>query len=336
MAENADPLSNFDPNIQSEDIAFKPGEMNACTGCSRSNPPNRVDCLYCGKPLDLPVEKAVDLKLSHQPLESWQLGWNIIASGNGKPDDRATMQIASMLMLDESEISGVLGTSVPIPITRVETQQKAEILAARLRSLSVECQIVSDALLDAETPPVRLKHIDFGEGTINLRDFNTGEVKDLDAAEIVLVVVGQLVTSRTDVLEKRRRKGPADIIDASATGSDETVIDLYARGEANGFRIRTTGFDFSGLGEQMSVLASENLRVLIERLKAALPYALVNESYGSIRPLLESSWPTETRNDTLGVHRTGFGKRGFGSIASTNNFLQFTKFSRLQYHIRTE
>lgn len=336
MAENADPHSHFDPNIQSEDIAFKPGDLMSCGRCSRSNPPNRIECLYCGEVLEANLQNVGALKVNLQQLEPWQPGWNVISLLSNTPDELVVKQVASILSLEIADVKALLSATVPMPLARLESEQKAEVLSSQLIGLNVTNCIVGDEALDADKQPVRLRRVDLGDGVVGLHDFNSGSINKVDPAEIALIVIGQLVTSRTDILEKRKRKGTADIIDAMATGSDETVIDIYTRGDPYGYRIRSTGFDFSSLGSQMSLVTPENVRALIERLRAAASTALLVNSYTEVRPLLEATWPTESRNDTIGFHRTGFAKRGFGSIASTSNLLQFTKFSRLQYHIRSK
>jgi hypothetical protein len=143
-----------------------------------------------------------------------------------------------------------------------------------------------------------------------------------------------LTKGRVDSLEKKRRHGKTKLIDETATSSDEQIFDLYTRDDATGFRVFQAGFDFSCLGDDKGLLASENIRLLIAELKQRAPNAKYINSYGHVRRLLDDVWKIESRKDSQGLQRSGFGKVEFGSVASTSNLMQFNKFSRLQWHLR--
>src|SRR5688572_12499342 len=69
--------SSFDPLLQTEDIAFKTEEMVTCS-CGRSNPPNRLKCLYCGLELNIDVADGGTVKATLRPLELWERGFNVV------------------------------------------------------------------------------------------------------------------------------------------------------------------------------------------------------------------------------------------------------------------
>jgi hypothetical protein len=181
----------------------------------------------------------------------------------------------------------------------------------------------------------RLSGIDFGDATLGLRDFNTGELTGIATNDLVLIVDGLLARSQVDSLEKKRRRSKENkVIEETATSADEAVLDLYARNDPAGFRVHLTGFDFSCLGEQKGMLATENLQLLTELLVAEAPNAKFVDTYDSVRQALGDVWDVESRKDSQGLLRVGFGKREFGTVASTSNLNQFTKYSRLQWHLR--
>ena len=100
-----------------------------------------------------------------------------------------------------------------------------------------------------------------------------------------------------------------------------------------GYRVFTSGFDFSCLGDEKGLLASDNLKRLTSKLASLSSNAKLVHEYRSVRQSLGSVWEPEIRRDTKGLQRTGFGKREFGSVMTTSNLEQFTKFSRLQRHL---
>src|SRR5687767_15932259 len=77
--------------------------MVACESCLRSNPPTRLQCMYCGG--SLPFNNAAfDLqKPDLRPLENWEQGYNNIlkSSPATKLSDEAVALAANLLKLDK-------------------------------------------------------------------------------------------------------------------------------------------------------------------------------------------------------------------------------------------
>ncbi len=331
MAGNAENLPAFDPLIQTENIAFDPNEMIACNGCARMNPPNRLNCLYCGCVLATTGENASSIKPNLRKLEPWERGYNVIV--RGRADEMDTAKIAQFLSAEMDDTTSILEAGCPLPLARVESDKEAAMLQVGLVKFGLRCLVISDDDLAAEKPPVRLRRIDLLDGRFALTDFNTGGVTDIGVNDLALIVPGMITASRIDSLEKKRRKGKTKLIDETATTSDETILDIYSRHDSSGFRVHLTGFDFSCLGEDKGLLAGENLRLMTVALKEHAPNAKLVPDYPTIRQALGHVWEIESRKDSLGLQRAGFGKVEFGSAASTSNLRQFTKFSRLQWHL---
>ncbi|CAN5598673.1 hypothetical protein BH10ACI3_BH10ACI3_13090 [soil metagenome] len=320
----------FDPVFQTENIAFAAADLVACNKCGRSNAPNRLKCLYCAAELPIRIADPTAVKPALRSLEFWEPGFNIIVSSDGNAD---TSAIARYLSIESQDVSAVIDTAIPLPIARVETQTEADVVMSALERFGLRCKIITDAELSANETPIRLRGIEIHADSLVFTAFNTGEKTDIAIADLALIVPGLITASRVDALEKKGRGGKSKLIDETATATDETILDLYTCRDALGYRIHLTGFDFSCLGAEKGMLAGDNMRRLVAWIAAVAPNAKIIDSYNRIRQPLGRVWQVESRTDFQGLQRSGFGKVEFGSIASTNNLNQFTKFSRLQWHL---
>lgn len=321
----------FDPLIQTENIAFDPEAMIGCSGCGRLNPPNRLKCIYCAGQLAIDAVDTSAIKPTLRKLELWEHGFNLIVRASTPGADAA--EAGRFLSMENDDVTAILTAGTPLPIARVESEQEALLVQDRVSRFGIGCSIVSDADLIPERPPVRLSAIEFLDGGIAITDFNTNKRNEIDGGDVRVLVAGAINVDRVDSLEKKRRGKKSKIIDETATASDETLLDIYTRSDSTGFRIHLAGFDFSCLGDDKGLLAGENMRLLIVRLLEHLPNAKFVNDYASVCHLLDGIWEVETRKDSKGLQRSGFGKVEFGSVASSNNLIQFTKYSRLQWHL---
>jgi hypothetical protein len=115
--------------------------------------------------------------------------------------------------------------------------------------------------------------------------------------------------------------------------ADETLIDIYTRNDPTGYRIYMTGFDFSCLGEAKGMLAGENMRLLVTMLSEVTPSMRTISDHSQIKHLLGDIWEVESRKESQGARRAGFASKVFGSVQTTNDLSQFTKYSRMQWHL---
>lgn len=332
MGEVLDISSKFDPKIQTEEIGFDAAELIDCGGCGRKNPPNRLECIYCGAGLDIDAARDPSVKQNLRRLELWESGHNVIFAGMIDSTAIDTAKIAGFLSIEPSTLAGIVGAGTPLPVARVETGRDAAILQSGLAEMGLDSFVVSDRDLAPEKPPVRLSTIQFLFGCLTVKDFNTAQVTQIDADDLALVVPGLITQSRVDSLEEKGRRGKSKAIDESATISDEIILDLYSRHDAVGFRVHITGFDFSGLDDK-DLLAAENIKRLLVRLKQHAPKVKVVSDYKALRGALGHLWEVEIRNNPKGMQTTGFGKRAFASVATSSNLNQFTKYSRLQWRL---
>lgn len=331
MADTPENQPAFDPLIQTENIAFQADEMVDCVACNRKNPPNRLKCMYCGGGLAVTVELADRISSVFRNLEAWEKGFNVILLST--ESNANTEKAATLLQVELLWVEGILSAKTPLPLARVESLAETDLLMNRLTDLGFKCSIVSDESLNADDLPIRASGIDIRDDVISVIHFNTREVTAIPADELALIVTGMLSKSKVDLLEKRGRGGTIKLLDETETASDEPVIDIYSRSHGKGFRINLAGFDFSCLGENKCLLASENIRRLAVVLKENAPNARLVADYVSIRHTLADVWEVDARRDPKGRQRAGFGKVEFGSVASTSNVRQFTQYSRLQWQL---
>ncbi len=332
IAENQlDDAPGFDPRIQTEDIAFKPGEMLPCAACGRINPPNRLKCLYCAKELEVKPENAALIKTNLRKLEGWERGFNVILREPVAAKQLPLANTASFLSMDPDDLTLILDAAEPLPLVRVESLAEADVLVSGLARIGLQCSVLGDADMADDKLPVRLSKIELREQGIAVTDFNTRAVTEID--DLALLIPGILTTNKVDSLEKKGRRGKTKVIDETATASDESILDLYSRHDPVGFRVHLTGFDFSCLGDDKGLIAVENMRRLVIVLKEHAANARLVSDYKKVRQALGQVWEIESRKDPQGLKRSGFGKREFGTVASASNLRQFTKYSRLQWHL---
>ena len=319
-----------DMPIRSEEIGFAPDELTRCAGCGKPNAPNRSACLYCGAEL---TGSAKGNKLDLRPLEIWENGFNVVAMSAAVDDlERVARAISPITSTEAATIVSMLSSGRSLPIARVESEYLAAVLSEKLADLGVETRTISDAALQPNTRPVRLRKIELSGDDLLLTLFNNSAEARLAVSDLALMVVGTLIEGRVESVQKRKR-GTNQTVSEIQTSSDLPVIDLYSRDDPGGWRISAHGFDFSILGNGKSMLAGENMRRLIATLSERSPDARVVDDFDEMSPLLENWWPGESRRDAFGFKRSGFGRKDLTSVSISNNSIQLLKYSRLQWHL---
>lgn len=328
---NSDAVRMPDLSLRSEEIGYPPGEMLACDRCGKRNAPNRAACLYCGAP----VKGAVaETKLDLRKLENWERGYNVVITNAGTADLVSDINVLSSLIeIGLEDLSRLLASPRAVPIARLASEHEAEALKRELAKFGLLARIVGDETLIPNTPPIRLRTITLHVHEVCLKEFNTGESVYLRPEELAVLVTGSLAEDRTELIEKRKR-GATQTLSETWTSHDAPVLDIYSTRDAIGWRVTAHGFDFSCLGDKKSMLVAENMRVLVATLRQFAPGSILVDHYEDQRRSLELCWPSESRRDSHGFRRSGFARKDLSRVASTNNLIQFTKFSRLQWHLR--
>jgi hypothetical protein len=354
MEEKFDENALKDMPIQAENLAFAPGEMILCAKCQRKNPPTRLACFYCGAELEIEAEQIKNLKPNLRKMEIWEKGFNLILSPDGRTFDKANLAEISKLLNVEREVLQKLfeeeGKNHPVagatplllkegnfvkalPLARAESEKEAKIIRRRLSELGVKTSIVSDEALQIEKPPTRLRGLEFSGDKIILIFFNRDEIAEIACEDLCLIVTGAIFERKLEATEKRNKKGDNKILQTTETASDDFLIDIYSRKDPAGYRIFAKGFDFSCLETEKEMLAKDNLKKLAQKLFETAPDAKLVEDYLEIRENLGNVWEVEERKDSRGLQREGFGRFNMENITTVNNQAQFTKYSRLQWHL---
>lgn len=315
--------------VRSEGVAFDAEQLLSCGACSRTNPPTRLKCVYCGADLEVPSEIADRLSPTLRRLEPWEKGFNVVVTGGSS----ASAADLTALLRSEPEFAEVVAAAPrPLPLARVESEREAGIVARRLGELGFETTIVRDADLAAETAPKRIRGLSFSEDSIEFRLFNDDTTVNAPLSGIRTIVVGAVFKKAVEATEKRKR-GETRTVDATETASDESVIDIYLAGDPVGYRILISGFDFSCLGREKGILARANMDRLRSKLVVAATNARFAGDYLAVRQALGFVWEVEVRRDSLGMKRSSLGRFDFKSVSSSSNLEQFNKYSRMQYFL---
>ena len=320
--------------VQSENPAFKAQEMLLCDKCRRTNPPTRLNCFYCAAPLEISEAQSKNLKPNLRKLEIWEKGFNLILAPDAQISDEANLaEIAKLLNLEREALQNLFEAGKALPLARAESEKEAEIVRGRLLKLGVETFVLSDESMAAEKPQKRLRGLEFFDDKIVLILFNKDEIAEIAPENLGLIVTGAIFERKVEATEKRSKKGESKILNSTETASDEFLIDIYSRTDSVGYRIFAKGFDFSCLEAEKEILAKDNLKKLANKLQKLAPDAKLIEDYLQVRESLGNVWTVEERIDSQGLKRESFGRFNRGNVTTINNSAQFTKYSRLQWHL---
>ncbi len=313
---------------------FSPEQLVDCPKCGRSNAPNRAGCMYCGQTLPSTADNAASDEFSFRRLEQWEPGVNLIVRPGSKIRvEKDIESAAKLLSFSAADVAKLFELNRHMPVARLENKELAETAATILSRFGIETILTEDDALDIEHPPVRLRKCDLDDESISFVDFNSGETYKTKLFDIGLLVTGRIVEGRHDETTKRSR-GKSKVLTESETAAEYELVDLYLQNDARGFRISTNGFDFSCLGDDMGILAGDNLHKLAEEIHRRAPDSALIADYDSIRGYLDLAWPPEVRKGAHGLQIAGFGKREFGSSVIVSNLSQFNRFSRMTSIVR--
>lgn len=312
---------------------FAPEELVSCAACERSNPPTRMNCLYCGEQLPVTKESARMRRPSLRPLEEWERGFNVVTlpRENFEPTKEVLEEAASFLRLETGALDEIVRAGSPLPVARAATKDEAALVQERLAAFGFSVETFSDEDLAAETsPPMRVRRLEFGDET--LRAWTAGgEAGEAKFVDVEIIVVGRIFTKRIELEERRGRLKPgAELADAREITTDEAALEIYAREDATGWRIMAGNFDYACLGERKSLLASENFLKLADKLRSHTPRAVFDDDYARLRRLLEHAWPPVERTESGGLRRERPGKLNPETVTRTTNDALFTRYARLR------
>src|SRR5687768_5392594 len=144
---------------------FAREQMVACGDCLRTNPPTRVNCIYCGALLPLNETTTNLQKPTLRRLEKWELGYNnLLVPPAVEVAESGLAEAASVLKLSPTNLAAIISSEVPLPLARTATLEEASLVQRRLRDFGIETRIIADAEIGVnETGPMRVRAIEFDE-----------------------------------------------------------------------------------------------------------------------------------------------------------------------------
>jgi hypothetical protein len=317
--------------IRSDAPEFGSEELIACEICERQNPPNRMKCLYCGAELSNFDPKLVRPALDK--LETHEKGINVLlrSAASGISEEQISAA-ARLLKLETDSLSEILRNEKSLPLVRVRTESEVNVVRERLRDLGIETSTLTDETFALGVPAIRLRSMRFEENELGLVLYNQDDIRKVAKSEVFLVVTGSILERRLATSESLKRS-KSKVLETEEIATDEQIADLYIRSRQIPFRIVSTGFDFSFLGNEMKLLAKENFGAMLRRLSKWSNDIKFDDDYLKCRAALSNVWEVDESYDSRGVQRNGFGKFKFESATSISNVSQLDRYSRLQFHL---
>lgn len=330
--KNSQPPDGF-AEVLTETHRFSAEEMVACEKCRRANPPTRMNCLYCGEKLPATEASDAQRRPSLRPLEEWEQGFNVVllSSEEDAASNQSSEELASLVGMESGLFEEFLRRGEGLPLVRAASADAAELISKRLEAGGVRTEMVSDELLSVESaPPGRVRKLEMTES--GLKGWMAGDESEVIGwDDVALIALGRVRVRRVEVDERRGRvKAGKEVADSREISSDESALEIYARGDEKGWRIMSTNFDYSCLGQKMGLLARENFEKLVEELRARARAASFDDWYDRVRPLLNAAWPPAKRTEAGGLRRERPGKFNTESVTVVSNDAQFTRYARLR------
>jgi hypothetical protein len=323
--------------LRSEPQGFAPEQMVRCETCLRANPPTRTSCLYCAAPLPATETNAALQRPTLRRLEKWEQGFNVILlPGKAQDISAETLQeMAQLLRLSAEDIKRLVEAGEPLPVARASTPDEAALTKRKLDEMSVKAFVVADRELGLEESAMkRARALELTESALVISPAGGTEASRVSWNEIVLLVAGRLFMREIEVEERKARRAEQEIVDARELSADEAVLDIYTTQGNDAWRIRAGNFDFSCLGAQKNLVASQNFSTLAEVLRVRATEALYDDSYNRARHALAAAWPLEQQTESRGWNRKRPGQVSTESVTRSDNELQFTRYSRLRRYLQ--
>ena len=323
------------PVEAAEPQGFSAEQMIRCEECLRANPPTRVSCLYCGAPLPVTESSARLRKPVLRQPEKHQPGYStILVPADRVVSDEIINRVAALLELSPDNVQALMSVSVPMPVARTASREEAELVVERLLSLGLTCRTLSDedlGLSFSDNTLKRVRAMRFDDVLLTIQLAGGDEI-EVTWADVILIMPGRLIETRVEITERLSRKPETELVDTSEFFRDETVIDFYTATHPFTWRVGASGFDFSCLENEKTLIANENIARLRRVLAAKAVNAQFDDSYHSVRGLLEFAWSTQQENQSSGWRRSAPGKLSVGLSTTKSNEIQFTRYSRLRYY----
>lgn len=314
--------------------SFSPDELLTCDVCLRANPPTRAACIYCGAALtsNAPIV-STETEAEAQPAAVSPVCYVVVPpKALSAVGENLLDQLAQTIQLKNTDLQIALISNSPLLVAR--THEKADKTISDLREVGIDGQLITDEDLQLSVRNRTIRALELTDD--GLMGLPVSSAARLPARwdELLLVVIGRLQTNRSEV-EERRRRGGLKPIARREVAEDESVLDLYAKSSAAGWRISASNFDFSCLGDRKTLTAFDNFKALINLLRERSTVE-IDESYVRMRPLLADVWALQKQTRKGAWRRSGAGKYDISTVTTTDNETQFNNYSRLLWFLKNQ
>lgn len=313
-------------NVEStQPRAFNAAELVACAACSRTNPPTRANCLYCGALLGNSVQALPSTATGAAPEQGTEDVVHVVVVRARSDEREVSAEAAQVLNLAPAELNSLFGAIVA-PLYATTATEEANTISDKLRSFGVEPITISDAQLKLAEPPKQIAALVMNDDALTASVRRTGERVSVAWEDVVLIVLGRLYFTTTEVEQTPDKS--KQVLEERQFTADEAVLDIYSGADETGWRIRAGSFDFTCLGPEKKATAFENFRTLADVLRRNGTQAVYDDSYVRIRMPLNKVWPLEARAAATERRRT-LTREIDATATVSDNGLQFTRYSRL-------
>jgi hypothetical protein len=326
-------------DLRPEPRGFAPDQMVRCEECLRANPPTRATCLYCAQALPVTEQNAALQRPTLRRLENWEQGFNCIFMPGrtaSSLDDDGLSEAASLLRLTLEEARRIFESKEPLPLARAASSSEASLIERRLEKLGLCVRTIADDELALETPPPqRIRALELSDDTLIAWPTGSNDVLRAPWEAVSLFVTGRIIVRQVEVEERRGRRAEKEIVDTRELSADDALLDIYSNAEEGNWRIIAGNFDFSCLGAKKSLLAAGNFVKLVAELRARAAHAAYDDSYVYLRQTLNAVWPLEQQTKSRGWRRRGPGRIRTEEVTTSDNEMQFTRYSRLRFYLKS-
>lgn len=313
---------------------FSPAEMVTCEECLRANPPTRLSCFYCGAKLTLSETAARLRRPTLRQPEKWEEGYNVILYEPAKMTDELLREVAGLVRLESAEAKRILEAAEALPLARVNSMDEARLVEERLRAWGLSVLVASDTdLMMKDDNRKRARAFDFTDDALIAYVTGSNEVLRAKWSEVLLLVTGRLTTRRIE-MEERRNRRESELVEAREMTGDLLLLDLYTTAHDGGLRVVSDQFDYSCLAERKGLIAAQNFASLVALLHERAPQMVTDNSYNPLRHALAPVWPPEERTESRGLRRERPGRFNREAVMTSDNEMQFTRYSRLRHFMK--
>ncbi len=268
-----------------------------------------------------------------RPPEKHQSAYsNILLPSENELSPETIAEAAALLKLNPEHLQRIVAEKSPLPVAFTAYREEAELVFTRLRALGLQTIVISDDSLDLSGVK-RVKAMTVDKHCVIFQQPATKETTEVHWDDVSMIITGCLFIRRMEIQERKTRRPENEIVNASEFTSDEAVIDLYTTGDSQTWRVSANGFDFSCLGERMTLIANENIARLQQLIIEHATRAKFDDAYNRLRHTLDLVWGAQQETQSNGWRRERPGKLTVGVAMSKSNESQFTRYWRLQTYL---